>query len=87
MLGRKVRALEETMTVAGISELTAELETLAKQYPDKAGELLQKQGRELRKEVIKNVKKSTKTAEGRRHKAVCGSFGSVAALPPGGAWA
>ena len=62
------------MTVAGISELTAELETLAKQYPDKAGELLQKQGRELRKEVIKNVKKSTKTSGSKKSLRKAGSY-------------
>ena len=66
--------MEETLTVVGISELTAELETLAKQYPDKAGELLQKQGRELRKEVIKNVKKSTKTSGSKKSLRKAGSY-------------
>lgn len=66
--------MEEVLTMVGISELVAELETLAKQYPDKAGELLQKQGRELRKEVIKNVKKSTKTAGSKKSLRKVGSY-------------
>lgn len=48
-----------SFSVDGVDELVSDLTRLAKVYPDKAGELLKKEARGLRKEVVKNVKKST----------------------------
>lgn len=50
-----------SMSIDGMDELVESLERLTKKYPDKAGELLQKNAKELRKDVIKNVREDTKT--------------------------
>lgn len=50
-----------SMSIDGMDELVESLERLTKKYPDKAGELLQKNAKKLRKDVIANVKEDTKT--------------------------
>lgn len=52
---------EHTMSLSleGVEELVQSLESLSKKYPDRAGELLQKNAKALRKEVVKNVKAET----------------------------
>ena len=42
-----MKSMEERIVVTGIEELTEELQTLISQYPDRAGELLEKQGKAL----------------------------------------
>lgn len=59
--------MDETVgvTVSGMDELSKTLADLSKRYPDKAGELLAKDARALRKEVVeevKRVKESSQTA-------------------------
>lgn len=48
-----------SMQVDGMEELSETLKSLAKKYPDDAGDLLVKNARKLRKDVVKNVKKDT----------------------------
>lgn len=48
-----------SFSIEGVDELLSDFRRLTKAYPDKAGELLKKEARGLRKEVVKNVKKST----------------------------
>lgn len=50
-----------SMSLEGLEELIESLENLSKKYPDRAGELLQKNAKMLRKEVVKNVKEDTKS--------------------------
>lgn len=50
-----------SMSIDGMDELVESLERLIRKYPDKAGELLQKNAKKLRKDVITNVKEDTKT--------------------------
>lgn len=50
-----------TLTMEGLEELIGSLNDLASKYPDKAGELLQKNARKLRKNVIENVKDLTES--------------------------
>ena len=61
-----MKPMEERIVVTGIEELTKELQTLISQYPDRAGELLEKQGKALRKEVVKNVDRTLGTAKSKR---------------------
>jgi len=49
------------VTFSGMNELVESLENLTRKYPDKAGELLQKDAKELRKEVVKKTKEVTNT--------------------------
>lgn len=64
-----------SMKVEGLDELTKELEKLVKKYPDRAGELLTKNARELRKDVVKEVKENTKTkGSSKRSLAKVGSY-------------
>lgn len=49
--------MEEILTVSGIDDVSEELMALVKSYPDKAGELLEKRGKALRKDVVANVNK------------------------------
>lgn len=44
-----------TFEVKGLEELTESFKKIATQYPDKAGELLQKEAKTLRREVVKMV--------------------------------
>lgn len=63
--------MEEILTVSGIDDITAELKNLVKEYPDKAGELLEKRGKALRKDVVANVDKrlgTTKNAKQSLHR-------------------
>lgn len=55
--------MEEILTVSGIDDITAELKNLVKEYPDKAGELLEKRGKALRKDVVANVDKRLGTTK------------------------
>lgn len=55
--------MEEILTVSGIDDITAELKNLVKEYPDKAGELLEKRGKTLRKDVVANVDKRLGTTK------------------------
>ena len=48
-----------SLNVEGMEDVISSFKTLARKYPDKAGELLQKNAKELRKEVIHNVKQDT----------------------------
>ena len=57
--------MEEKIQVTGLEEVQKELLTLVKQYPDRAGELLETQGKNLRKTVKDNVDKSLGTARNR----------------------
>lgn len=56
--------MDKTVTIDGIDgllDLRDTFEDLVKKYPDRAGELLQKDARQLRKDVVKETKKVTKT--------------------------
>lgn len=48
-----------SMQVDGMDELIESFETMVKKYPDRAGELLVKQAKDLRKDVVKMVKNDT----------------------------
>lgn len=48
-----------SMQIDGMEELKETMKRLAKKYPDDAGNLLVKNARKLRKDVVKNVKKNT----------------------------
>lgn len=50
-----------SMKIDGMEELQDTFENLVKKYPDKAGEMLRKDARQLRKEIVKEVKKAVKT--------------------------
>lgn len=64
-----------SMTIDGLDDLEATFKELVKKYPDRAGELLQKDARELRKDVVKEVKKTTKTkGSSKRSLAKVGSY-------------
>lgn len=55
--------MEEILTVSGMDDLRAELKNLVKEYPDKAGELLEKRGKALRKDVVANADKRLGTTK------------------------
>lgn len=64
-----------SMDIEGLDNLREEFEKLVKKYPDRAGELLTKNARELRKEVVREVKKVTKTkGSSKRSLAKVGSY-------------
>ena len=64
-----------SINVEGFEELADLFKKLVKKYPDRAGELLQKNARELRKDVVKNVKKETKPdKENKKSLARAGSY-------------
>lgn len=64
-----------SMSLEGLDELVDSLNELARKYPDRAGELLQKNARELRKDVVKNVKEDTKTTgKSKRSLSKAGSY-------------
>lgn len=50
-----------SMKIDGLEELQDAFEDLVKKYPDKAGDMLRKDARQLRKEIVKEVKKAVKT--------------------------
>lgn len=52
-----------SLNVAGIEGLIEDFKKLARKCPDKTGELLQKEAKNLRKDVIKRVKKDKETNE------------------------
>ena len=49
------------ITFSGLEELTESLDSLARKYPDRAGELLKKDAQQLRKDVVKKTKEVTNT--------------------------
>lgn len=51
-----------SMTVEGMDELAESLKRLTSKYPDKAGQLLSRNARKLRKEVVDQVKDLTETS-------------------------
>jgi hypothetical protein len=62
------------MDVSGMEDLQEALVTLAGRYPDKAGDLLRKDGRSLRKMIAKEARQQTDTNES--HKMSLGKIGS-----------
>lgn len=54
-------ANSETITLDGLDDLLDSLQKLADNYSDKAGVLLQRQGRAIRKDAINNAKRDTKS--------------------------
>lgn len=50
-----------TVEVDGLEELAETFESIIQKYPDRAAELLVKQAKELRKDVVKQVKNDTDT--------------------------
>lgn len=52
-----------SLSVDGINELVDSFKKLAKKYPDKTGELLQKEAKNIRKSVINKVKRDKETNE------------------------
>lgn len=66
---------ELSISIEGLDELADSFKNLAKKYPDRAGELLQNNAKELRKEVVQNVKKETKfNRENKKSLARVGSY-------------
>ncbi|MCI8408706.1 MAG: hypothetical protein HFJ09_05465 [Lachnospiraceae bacterium] len=64
-----------SVSVEGMNELTRDLKKIVKKYPKKADELLKKNARLTRKEVVKNVKKETKSnKESKKSLARIGSY-------------
>lgn len=55
--------MDETLSfqIEGMDELAESLEKFAKRYPDRAGNALEKQAKELRKDVAKMVRNDTDT--------------------------
>jgi len=47
------------VAIKGMEELAQDFESLVKRYPDKAGTLLRRSGRDIRNKVIENVKHDT----------------------------
>jgi hypothetical protein len=62
------------MDVSGLEDLQESLEQLSRKYPDKAGDLLRKDGRSLRKMIVREAKQQTDTDE--NHKMSLGKVGS-----------
>lgn len=59
----------------GLDDLMKSLEELAKKYPDRAGELLQKEARDTRTEVTKNIREHLNTdGSSKRSLAKAGSY-------------
>lgn len=51
------------LSTEGIEELVEDFKKLARKYPDRAGELLQKEAKEIRKRVINRVKRDKDSNE------------------------
>ena len=63
------------MYVDGLEDLIDSLKDLTNKYPDRAGELLQKNAKQLRKDVVKEVKDLTDTdGSSKRSLAKAGSY-------------
>lgn len=66
---------DTAIEIEGLGELTNSLKNFANQYPDKAAELLVKQARGLRKEVVKKIKNETDSpAKSKQSLAKVGSY-------------
>lgn len=64
-----------SIEVEGLEELADAFDDLIKKYPDRAGDLLVKQAKELRKDVVKQVKNDTDTeGTSKRSLAKTGSY-------------
>ncbi len=64
-----------SMSVDGLEDLEKSFRELVNKYPDKAGDLLRADARQLRKDVVKEVKKLTKTTgSSKRSLAKVGSY-------------
>ena len=64
-----------SMQIDGLEDLEKTFRNLVKKYPDRAGELLKLDARQLRKDVVKEVKKVTKTkSSSKRSLAKVGSY-------------
>lgn len=68
--------------ISGVEELVQSLESLTRKYPDKAGDLLRKDGRELRKDIVKGARESTRTDSD--NKKSLGKIGSYKVSQPQG---
>lgn len=54
---------ELDFNIDGLEELATDFEKLVKRYPDKAGELLKKEAKNLRKKVAKRMKSEKKSKQ------------------------
>ncbi len=64
------------LQVDGLEELAESLENIARRYPDRAAEILVNQAKELRKDVVKQVKNDTDTdGTSKKSLAKVGSYG------------
>lgn len=62
--------------IDGLEELSETFEELVRKYPDRAGDLLVSQAKELRKDVVKQVKNDTDTnGSSKKSLAKIGSYG------------
>ena len=71
--------MNETMSleIDGLDELVESFEGFIRKYPDRAAEILVGQAKELRKDVVKQVKNDTDTdGTSRKSLAKVGSYGS-----------
>lgn len=63
------------LSVTGIEQLVGDMETVVKKYPDMAGKYLEKTARDLRKDIVKTVKRETKTkGSGKESLAKAGAY-------------
>ena len=67
---------EMSLEIDGLDDIVDSFEELTRKYPDRAGEMLIKQAKELRKDVVRQVKNDTDT-EGTSKKSLAkaGSYG------------
>lgn len=66
----------QMVQVDGLEELAETFEELIEKYPDRAGDLLVSQAKELRKDVVKQVKNDTDTdGSSKKSLARAGSYG------------
>lgn len=54
------------MKIEGLDDLCDEFDRLVKKYPDKAGEMLEKEAKDLRKDVVKRTKKVVHVSQGKK---------------------
>ena len=66
--------MDEVIRVTGIESFIHELNQLAQKYPDRAGELLEKEGKNFRKLVINNVELLVGTTHSRKSLHKVGSY-------------
>lgn len=66
--------MEEVIQITGIDSAIGDLNQLIKSYPDKAGELLEKAGKNIRKQVVHNVNSSVGTVHSKKTLHKAGSY-------------